>query len=217
MEIVELQTAGLVATELRWLLCKGLLDHARELAPAEDDTRTFRRGPRLRFGRNSCFVLTPEGVEFVASMLERAGRAQRRQRRVPSRNGEEAGRQGHVDARPVSASTPSWDRDRQELRLGDVVVKQFKVPAPNQERILATFEEEGWPVRIDDPLPPANDQDPKARLHDTIVSLNRNQKRPLLRFYGDGTGQGVRWGIVVVPKTPASSLPPDGERNPKAK
>jgi hypothetical protein len=70
------------------------------------------------------------------------------------------------------------------------------VPAANQERVLAAFEEEGWPVHIDDPLPPSPDQDSKRRLHDTINSLNRNQKCPLIRFVGDGTGQGVRWEFV---------------------
>jgi hypothetical protein len=34
------------------------------------------------------------------------------------------------------------------------VVKEFKLPAPNQETILTAFQEEGWPPRIDDPLPP---------------------------------------------------------------
>ncbi len=81
--------------------------------------------------------------------------------------------------------------------MGAAVVKQYKVPAPNQERVLAAFEEEGWPVHIDDPLPPSNDQDPKRRLHDTINSLNRNQKRSLLRFIGDGSGQGLRWELAA--------------------
>ncbi len=75
-------------------------------------------------------------------------------------------------------------------------MKQFKVPAANQERILAAFEEEGWPIRIDDPLPPNSEQDSKRRLHDTINSLNRNQKQNLIRFVGDGSGQGVRWELV---------------------
>jgi hypothetical protein len=90
---------------------------------------------------------------------------------------------------------PTWDRDRQELRLGEDVVKCFKTPAPNQELILAAFEEEGWPVHIYDPLPPHPDQDPRRRLHDTINSLNRNQKKSLVRFMGDGSGQGVRWDL----------------------
>ena len=88
---------------------------------------------------------------------------------------------------------PKWDRDRQELRVGSIVVKQFKVPAANQEVILSAFEEESWPPRIDDPLPPHGEQTPKRRLQETIKSLNRNQKRALVRFLGDGSGQGVRW------------------------
>ena len=51
-------------------------------------------------------------------------------------------------------------------------------------------------MRIDDPLSPKLDQDPKRRLHDTINSLNRNQKRPLVRFLGDGSGQCVRWEFI---------------------
>ena len=93
----------------------------------------------------------------------------------------------------AGSALPHWDRDRQELRVGNVVVKQFKVPAPNQEMIIAAFEEEGWPPRIDDPLPPHPQQDSKRRLHDTINSLNRNQREELIRFLGDGSGQGIRW------------------------
>jgi hypothetical protein len=66
-----------------------------------------------------------------------------------------------------------------------------------QEAILMAFEEENWPPRIDDPLPVHPDMLPKRRLHDTIKSLNRNQKRPLIRFMGDGTGEGVRWESLL--------------------
>jgi hypothetical protein len=118
-------------------------------------------------------------------------------------------RQGHDTAapsdelpRPPTAPTcspqiPQWDKERQELRLGDLVVKQFKVPAPNQELILAAFQEEGWPPRMDDPLPPHPEQDSKRRLHDTITTLNRHQKHRLIRFSGDGSGEGVRWELLV--------------------
>jgi hypothetical protein len=91
---------------------------------------------------------------------------------------------------------PTWDPHRQQLRLGDKIVKEFKLPAPNQELILMAFEEEGWPVRIDDPLPPHSDQDPKQRLHSTLNALNRHQKNRLLRFCGDGRGQGIRWEVL---------------------
>jgi len=214
VEMAELRVAGLHSSDFRWLICKGLLEHAREVV-SDDDTRRFRAGPRLRFGRNSCFVLTTAGVEFARSMLAHAKRDGHRRRlhaRVRDRGPTDGG-----GLRAAPGAIPVWDRDRQELRLGGVVVKQFKVPAVNQERILAAFEEEGWPVRIDDPLPPVYDQDPKIRLHDTIVSLNRNQKHPLIRFYGDGTGQGVRWGRVASPRAPGPSLATRAEQKPKAR
>ena len=48
-------------------------------------------------------------------------------------------------------------------------------------------------MRIDDPLPLKAAIDPKRRLHDTINSLNRNQRGRRLRFLGDGSGQAVCW------------------------
>ena len=59
--------------------------------------------------------------------------------------------------------------------------------------ILSCFQESGWPVRIDDPLPPQAEQDSKRRLSDTIKCLNRKQVAPLMHFRGDGTGEGVIW------------------------
>jgi hypothetical protein len=65
-----------------------------------------------------------------------------------------------------------------------------------QEAILMAFEEEHWPPRIDDPLPAHPDLLPKRRLHDTIKGLNRKQKNCLIRFMGDGTGEGIRWELI---------------------
>lgn len=90
---------------------------------------------------------------------------------------------------------PIWDHVTRELRLGDKVVKTFRWPAPNQERILVTFQEEGWPEHIDDPMIPDSKTCPKVRLHDTLKCLNRNQDLPLIKFRGDGTGMGVRLEI----------------------
>jgi hypothetical protein len=67
------------------------------------------------------------------------------------------------------------------------------------------FEEEHWPPRIDDPLPKNPELLPKRRLHDAIKSLNRNQKRSLIRFMGDGTGEGVRWELHAVEEISASA------------
>jgi len=193
IRIGTLRKAGCTDSELRWLVCRSYVDHAPEFVMPDEESRMFRHQEgdtaRLRFSRKTCFVLTKAGLEF-------AEMHQCDKRRADS-NGQSNGA-GDVPAN--GQCKPQWDRDRQELRLGDSVIKQFKVPATNQERILATFEEEGWPIRIDDPLPPSPDQDSKRRLHDTINSLNRNQKRRLLHFVGDGSGQGIRWELVNAPK-----------------
>lgn len=191
VEINTLRAAGATPSELRWLICKGYVVHASEITMPGDTTRTFRRPPAagLMFGHKTCFALTDAGFVFAAHLIDGPLLSQRQAAPSP--------RADNADSPASSApAKPTWDRDRQELRWGQVVVKQFKVPAPNQERILAAFEEEGWPVHLDDPLPPAAEQDPKRRLHDTINSLNRNQKRPLLRFVGDGSGEGLRWEAI---------------------
>ncbi len=91
---------------------------------------------------------------------------------------------------------PRWDMLRRELSVDGQVVKRFRVPAPNQIAILAAFEEEGWPPRVYDPLPPQGDQDPAGRLRETIRALNHHQRPPMLHFSSDGTGQGVLWEWV---------------------
>ncbi len=90
---------------------------------------------------------------------------------------------------------PEWDVARRELSVLGKVVKRFRWPAPNQETIINVFAEEGWPPRIEDPLPQGHGLDPKRRLGDTIKCLNRNQKTCLIRFRGDGTGEGVLWDL----------------------
>jgi hypothetical protein len=59
--------------------------------------------------------------------------------------------------------------------------------------ILESFEEQGWPESIDDPLPVERDIDPKRRLHDAIKRLNRNQRCRAISFHGNGNGQGIAW------------------------
>ena len=79
------------------------------------------------------------------------------------------------------------------LLFGAVTVKRFRQPSMVQDLILTAFEEEHWPARIDDPLPPAPDLCPKRRLSDAVYRLNQHQKCRLITFEGDGTGKGITW------------------------
>ncbi len=88
---------------------------------------------------------------------------------------------------------PKWDSDRRELSLDGVILKHFRRAAPNQERLLQAFEEDGWPHEIDDPLPRTNGVLPGERLRETIKRLNRSVAPRLIRFGGDGSGQRVVW------------------------
>jgi hypothetical protein len=209
VEISTLRPLGMTNSDCRWLVGKGLVEAGFELTLSGDERRSFRQCTNLKLSKRTCLVLTSAGVvaaggqapvdsllERVSSVVETHERPNHRPVSFPE----------IIAAAGLSEPKPTWDRDRQQLRLGNVIVKQFKVPAANQEAILAAFQEEDWPVRIDDPLPPKAEQDPKRRLHDTINSLNRNQKRPLLRFVGDGSGQGVRWEFVSS-GTEADNLP----------
>ncbi len=186
VEIRELLQTGLNQSDLRWLVKKGFIEHGRDVTGPSDESRVFRRERGLVFTKRTCFVLTPRGASYFRELRSQ----QDERRRVVTLHATSPA--SEVPGAPHVA-LPHWDRDRQELRIGNTVVKQFKVPAPNQEMIIAAFDEEGWPPRIDDPLPPHPQQDPKRRLHDTINSLNRNQRVELIRFLGDGSGQGVRW------------------------
>lgn len=102
---------------------------------------------------------------------------------------------GDVPAAAEPATLPCWDKALGVLSVGGRPVKRFRVPAPNQAAVLSAFEEEGWPPRIDDPLPPEANVDPKYRLRFTIGRLNHAQQSQGIHFFGDGTGEGVCWAL----------------------
>jgi hypothetical protein len=174
VEIQDLRAADLDNSDFRWLVCKGYVEHAGEVRGPSADRRAYRPTGRLHFCKRSCFVLTAAGADFVDQLLARLAVA----------NGTP---EPTADPASKGRGRPRWDRERQELTVGGVLVKRFKVPAVNQEMILAAFEEEGWPPRIDDPIPPKGDTEAR-RLHDTINSLNGCHLQTLIRFLGDGTG-----------------------------
>lgn len=179
VELSGLQALGISANDLRWLLAKGLAEHAVEVAVAPGQHRTFGLRRDWVLEARSCFILTPAGVAFAQQQLESEGVLCLSLAQVAAVKG--------------SNPQPNWDQMRRTLCYQENVVKQYKVPAPNQELILAAFEEEDWPYRIDDPLPQVQLIEPKRRLHDTINALNRHHRTPSLRFMGDGQGEGICW------------------------
>lgn len=212
VEISALQQLGLTTNECRWLVAKGLAKHACETTTTEADRRVFQSCSNLSLPAGTCFVIGERGLAYANMLL----RSQPHPGQTENHLSESAlsvarsisiGRPS-VDRGESLLPNPTWDPDRQQLRVGRIVVKEFKVPAANQEAILAAFQEEGWAPRIDDPLTPKPNQDSKRRLHDTINSLNRNQKRPVVRFLGDGKGEGVRWEFV----RPHDSVNEDDDR-----
>jgi hypothetical protein len=175
VEIRCLNAAGLTNTHLRWILHRGYALHGVEQTQPGASRRTFRRVSNLSLPEATCFVLTDAGAAYA---LGCAGWC------VPGVTAHQ-GRQ-----------SPVWDALRRELRVGQVIVKRFKQPAASQELVLGAFEEEGWPPRIDDPLPPEAEQDPKRRLHSTISNLNRGQREIRVHFAGGGEGQSVCWCLL---------------------
>src|SRR5262245_43464586 len=161
LEIDRLYQTGLTISDLRWLVAKGFAEHGQESSVCGSPHRSFCRGAGFSFDRTTCVVLTPRGAAFVDQSLKASvgSAGSVLPLATPSLAGGEtpalaAGlpeHNGHKRTIPVT-SRPCWDSSRRELTLRGTVVKRYRVPAQNQERILATFEEEGWPDHIDDPL-----------------------------------------------------------------
>ncbi|MBC7856090.1 MAG: hypothetical protein IAF94_21885 [Pirellulaceae bacterium] len=184
-----LARAGLLPIDLHWLMSRGYVEMAPRVTSPECRQGLSPPCNGSHEEQDACFFLTRAGMAYVSLLLTGGSPPTPR---IPAeqecaRDGEEVHDLEHC------ANSPKWDRARKELRFGDCIVKQFRWSAVNQEAILMAFEEEGWPPRIDDPLPGKQDQDPKQRLHDTVKCLNRNHKKRLIRFTGDGTGEGVLW------------------------
>jgi len=161
------------------------IEHAIEVKVLGNNGRQFEPTGDLYFAKRTCFVLTQTGIVAATLLLDSATEsATAFPLTLRLSNGSE-----HGSARCL----PSWEPERRALTFHGQIVKRFKWHAANQEMILSVFQEEGWPIRIDDPLAPLPTLDIKRRLSDTIKCLNRNQQHQLIRFHGDGTGQGVIW------------------------
>jgi hypothetical protein len=193
VEIDDLHAVGATNTHLRLLVCEGYAMHAVERIRGHHlGHRSFCKLTNLALPSRSCFVITKNGLGLSDCKLDPVLPPQRANAKSPS-----------------TVNRPLWDGILRQLHWNGLLVKQFRLPATNQEAILEALEEDGWPPHVDDPLPPVEGLDPKVRLHDAIKSLNRNQINRLLTFRGDGSGQGVLW-FSVKGSVPSPDLPLSG-------
>ena len=204
VELERLLAVGMTTSDLRWLIRRGYLSHAMETTASRDLERRFDPVQQnLAFAQNTCFILTAEGLAVLGRGQANSVQPSLRRATGQIRAGQPSDLQIALPPRetivhpPCEAAIPNWDKDTRTLLVGEHFIKRFRVPSPNQEAVLEAFQEEGWPISIDDPLSPVPDQQPKRRLRDTIKSLNLNQDTRLIRFRGDGTGQRVVWEFVA--------------------
>lgn len=201
VEIDLLVALDLQINDFRWLVQQGLIQHRRETTLDSSPHRTFECTGDMTFPVQTCFVLTDRGISLAQEF-----------RKLLQRNRWIAERLQLASTEPTpgrlksTAAVPQWDSQRRVLGLNGTVVKTFKWEAMNQQTVLNAFEEEGWPARIDDPLPPHPDQNSKRRLSDTIKCLNRKQEMPIIHFRGDGTGEGVIWEFADLPGSDTFAL-----------
>ena len=184
VELADLTAAGVLHIDVQWLLVKGLL---RPVGKARGD-RGFKTNPFDYLSAEVRFILTEGGFRLARQHCNGSPPAKPtrgRRRRKP-----------RVDPPASKPNGPRWDPATRQLFLGNRLVKQFLVPATNQEIILKTFHQLGWPECIDNPLPDGEETTAARRLHNAITRLNHQQVHPLIRFHGTGTGAGVRWEAV---------------------
>jgi hypothetical protein len=192
VELSTLRRLRVSNSDLRWLVARGLVEHAVEVTRTGDAARGFRQPPRPVFSKRACYVLTPAGMDLAHELADPNDSSEESHARAPEMK-------PRLTISAAEPPTPKWDRDRKELRVGSAVVKRFKLDANDQEAVLAAFEEEAWAVRIDNPLAPAGEKSSQRRLQEALESLNRTQKGPHFRFTEDGNGEGVRWEFWPAP------------------
>ena len=181
LHVSTLHLCGMSVSDVRWLVAKQFAEHGRETSKYGMPHRTFRRMKGFLMDLATCVVLTPAGVDLAQAIVRR------------STAGTEVRENSNRSSSAVQI--PHWDSCRRELSVGGALIKRFRVPAQNQELILSAFQEEGWPHHIYDPLPTNRRIDTHVRLHDAINRLNGCQKSPLVRFHGNGAGNGISWEL----------------------
>ncbi len=128
VELADLRLGGLMPSDLRWLITQGLLEIQNEDAGPPPSGNGNGHSAEPSFCDGSHFLPTPAGFHRLRDILEN-----------PAAPASEL---------PQPASfipvKPLWDPTLRELRVGEILVKRYRVPAKTQELILNAFQEEDW-------------------------------------------------------------------------
>jgi len=82
---------------------------------------------------------------------------------------------------------PFWDETTNELSFRGRVVRRYR-PIAHGCKILDAFQEEGWPKKVLNPFTA------EVNLTGAVATLNTKQEH--IRFYRDGSGDGICWEQV---------------------
>jgi hypothetical protein len=89
------------------------------------------------------------------------------------------------------ARKPVWDPDRRELHFnGRVIRKIRRYTKSHLDLVMESFQEMGWPCRIDDPTPPMPNQVESEKRYEIVKSLNKGLTA--IAFFTDGKKFGWR-------------------------
>ena len=193
VERSDLVGKGVSSSDLRWLLTHGYVAHAQEISQVGETCRKFRPLRSLAIPEQACFVLTNKGVQLASQGKQRLNLHLPQPSNGAASLNNETGRSKGAVSHP---SIPHWDATTGVLSFKSQPVKRFRRPAPSQQAILNAYQENGWPPRIDNPISQECERVSSRRLLDAIRALNRHHEQQLIRFSGDGNGDGVLWEAI---------------------
>ena len=193
--IQQLRDVGLPTLDLRWLVCKGYVEHAFEVTLPGEKSRAFRPLKTLSFQKRSCVLLSQAGIDFARTISPSSVAPE------PSATPPAAEKAQRPAAEPPAR--PRWDAEHRKLWFKGQLIKWFRTQAGNQKLLLSAFERAGWAEEIDNPFT-RESGDPKRRLLDAVHALNRNQLVNMLRFHTDEATHS-RWETISEKSLPSRS------------
>jgi hypothetical protein len=163
----EIHKTGVTDGQLELLLAAHVLERRTNLLPAVPNGHAPCE-PDVHLQEDTAWlVLSPAGAQLVAQTRQSGGKL-----------------------------VPRWDPFHCELWLGGRLVKQFHRAARNQEYVLTSFQEEGWPERLEIALPDCKLAQLAYRLRETVKSLNHGQTPHGVGFHACADGKSVRWQFL---------------------